>query len=94
MKMKTPKIEQPVVRKTQEGFSKTLCRLKVGHIVLFEGFECKVVYVSDCRARIVPLSRKAVCVKTLGGAEINFERPQVGYNISPNSAVEIVRYEP
>lgn len=92
--MKTKIEEKPVVRKTQEGFSTTLCRLKVGHIVKFEGHECRVEYVSDCRARIVPLSRKAVKIETLGGKEVHFDRPLAGWNISPNAALEILRFEP
>lgn len=90
--MKT-KTEQPVVRKTQVGFSATLSRLKVGHVVLFEGLECKVTFVNDCRARLVPLSRKAVTIETLGGKQVAFERPQPGYNVSPNAELEIVGFD-
>lgn len=90
--MKT-KTEQPVVRKTQAGFSNTLSRLKVGHLVRFDNCECRVVMVNDCRARLVPLARKPVKIETLGGKEVCFERPQAAYNVSPNAEVEIVGYE-
>lgn len=91
--MKTPTPETPVIRKTQVGFSATLSRLKVGHLVRFEGHECRVTFVNDCRARLVPLARKAVKIETLDGTQVAFERPQAGYNISPNSDLEIVGFD-
>lgn len=62
-------------------------------IVDFSGIRCKVVYVSDCRARLVPLTRKAVKIETLGGKEVTFDRPMEAYNVSPNAEVEIVGFE-
>lgn len=91
--MKTQKTEQPVIRTTQSGFSTTLARLKVGHLVKFCGHDCRVVMVNDCRARLVPLTRKAVKIETLGGKEVIFERPMEGYNVSPNAELEIVGFD-
>lgn len=90
--MKT-EIEKPIVRTTQAGFSNTLTRLQTGMIVKFAGHECKIVMVNDCRARLVPLTRKAVKIETLGGKEVSFERPMEGYNVSPNAEVEIVGFD-
>ena len=84
---------KPPVRSTPAGFSNTLSRLRVGHLVKFDNCECRVVMVNDCRARLVPLARKAVKIETVSGKEVNFERPQAGYNVSPNAEVEIVGYE-
>lgn len=63
-------------------------------LVDFCGTRCRVSMVNDCRARIVPLSRTKVEIKTLGGAEVTFERPQEAYNISPNSPLEIIGFQP
>jgi hypothetical protein len=86
--------QQPIIRKTQAGFSNTLSRLKVGHRVMFSGHECRVAMVNDCRARLVPLTRKAVKIETLDGKEVNFERPMEGYNVSPNSSLDIIGFDP
>lgn len=93
MKTKIEKVEAPVVRKTVAGFSNTLTRLQQGQRVIFAGHECKVVMVNDCRARLVPVTRKAVKIETLEGKEVTFERPQAGYNVSPNAEVEIIGFD-
>jgi len=68
----------------------TLARLQPSMLVRFAGEVCRVVYVNECRARMLPVAKRTVTVQTSGGKRVQFQRQENGHNISPESDVEVV----
>lgn len=65
--------------------------LIIGQIVRYERALWRVDFVNDCRARIVPLTKRhVVLLDEEGGVKRAFDSEVRGVNISPNSALDIV----
>lgn len=60
-------------------------RLKAGQVIRRGNELWRVAYVNDCRARIVPLSKKTVIIDGQ-----SFEAARAGLDIAPHAWVEIV----
>jgi hypothetical protein len=56
-----------------------------------DGVEYVCEFVSECRARMIPLAQKHVSYKTMDGKSVAFETDRSGKNISPNSEGRIIR---
>jgi hypothetical protein len=69
-------------------------RLRVGMIVMLQGSEHRVEMVNPSRAHCVPLTKKKVEIKTrFDEAVKTFEKDRPGLDISPNSEIQVLRWE-
>lgn len=70
----------------------TLTRLQRGQVVELFGAEYVVVMANDCRARCLPFAKRAVDYNTRFGKNVAFETSGTPQNISPESAIPILRW--
>lgn len=70
----------------------TLTRLQRGQVIELFHQEYVVVMTNDCRARCLPLAKRAVDYSTTGGQRVSFETSGTAQNISPESPVPILRW--
>ncbi len=69
-------------------------RLQPDMVVLYDGQECRVVLVNDCRAVIVPVAKRLKVIAPQTGTNAGIVRrfyvERAGHNVSPNSELEEV----
>ena len=69
--------------------------LKEKQIVRYEGREHRVAMVNDCRALLIPLSKKEVTIKLVNGEVLQFTKAEAGVSVSPESELQVIgRWKP
>lgn len=74
--------------------TKPMTRLQEGQIVLVGEVRHHVILVNESRARVVPMKKVPKSYTTVMGEKVSFNASGKPFNISPDSEIPIVGFEP